>query len=490
MLKRTLLFLGALLLLAGSPARADVGIVLNEALGSGGDKLSSTGHSAVYFSRICPETPIKLRLCHDGEQGSVLSNYTGLGESEPFEWNVAPLDVFLYGVNDPQRWPLVASPKIKALLEERYRKQYLAALCTGEHCATSEKADWRYMVGAGLDRSLYIFVVETTVEQDAEIIEKFNALPNENHFNFLTRNCANFTKGVISTYFPHSTHRDYLNDFGMTSPKALARTFTSYAKQHPDLKLHVLHFVQVPGSIKRSKEVRDGTEQLYRSPLFVAPLAVFAGYTLPAAVVSYTVTGRFNPEHESEARPNERQADLAAQVKDAKTSKDKPEVERLEAVQRADHDRVFGTDREWDAYRKQFQSLVDEAVESGILVDGKHLEKIFDQIDDAGTPYLDASRTLWVQMPDGDRMTRVGVTSSNMLAPGSDPRLAYRLLLARTDRVLRSPKHSRETMLAFKVDWTMLEAAQKRARLSLDHVKAAAAQHDPKARGVSAANHE
>jgi hypothetical protein len=474
MRKRTLLFLGALLLLAGAPARADVGIVLNEALGSGGDKFSSTGHSAVYFSRICPETPIKLRLCHEGEQGSVLSNYTGLGESEPFEWNVAPLDLFLYGVNDPQRWPLVASPKIKALLEERYRKQYLSALCTGEPCTTSEKADWRYMVGAGLDRSLYIFVVETTVAQDAEIIEKFNSLPNENHFNVITHNCANFTKEVISTYFPHSTHRDYLNDMGMTSPKALARTFTSYAKQHPEMKLHVLHFVQAPGSIKRSKEVRDGSELLYRSPFLIAPLAIFVGYALPAAVVTYTVTGRFNPEHESEARPNEHQADLAAQLKEAKESKDKPEVERLQAVQRADHDRMFGTDQEWNDYRKQFQSLVDEAVESGIVADGKHLENIFDQIDDAGTPYMDATHTLWVEMQDGERKARVGITSSNIMAPGSDPQLAYRLLLARTDRALKDPKHSRESMLAFKVDWTMLEAARKRARVSLDNAKAAA----------------
>jgi len=481
MRKRFYYFLVLFLLLGATRARADVGVVLNEALGSGGDKISSTGHSAIYFSRICPQTPVKLRLCREGENGSILSNYTGFGESEPFEWNVAPVDVFLYGVNDPQRWPLVGSAKIKALLEERYRRQYLSAFCNRAPCTTSDKADWRYMVGSGLDRNLYIFIVETTVEQDKETIEKFNSLPNENHFNAISRNCANFAHGVIEAYFPHATHRDVLNDFGMTSPKALARSFTKYAKQHPELKLRVLHFAQVPGSLKRSREVRDGTEQLYHSPFFIVPLAVFGEYALPAAVVSYTVTGRFNPEHEWEARPSERQADLAAQARTAKTGNDKAEFARLQAEQREEHDRVIGTDREWEEYRKQFEAMVNEAVESGIVASGKHLDEVFEQIDSTGLPYMDATQATWVRMQDGDRVARVGITSSNLLAAGSDPQLAYRLLLARTGRMLHNPKHSRETMIAFKTDWVMLEAARKRAKASVSRSKPAAARAEPAA---------
>jgi hypothetical protein len=34
----------------------------------------------VCLSRVCAETPVKLRLCRAGEQGSVISNYTSLGE--------------------------------------------------------------------------------------------------------------------------------------------------------------------------------------------------------------------------------------------------------------------------------------------------------------------------------------------------------------------------------------------------------------------------
>src|SRR5215469_14879554 len=70
-----------------SRAKADVGVVLNESLDESIDRISETGHSAVYFSRICPESPIKLRLCGPGEQGSVISNYINIGEDHAYEWN-------------------------------------------------------------------------------------------------------------------------------------------------------------------------------------------------------------------------------------------------------------------------------------------------------------------------------------------------------------------------------------------------------------------
>jgi hypothetical protein len=115
------------------------------------------------------------------------------------------------------------------------------------------------MVGAGLSRSMYIFVVHTTVQQDLQLIAKFNALPNESQFNGATHNCADFTKSIVDTYFPHSAHRDPLNDFGVTSPKAAARTFAHYARKHPELQLGVLHIAQLPDTIKRSTEAHADT---------------------------------------------------------------------------------------------------------------------------------------------------------------------------------------------------------------------------------------
>ena len=73
---------------------------------------------------------MKLRLCRPGEQGSVISNYTTLGEDQPFEWNIVPLSVFLYGVEDPDNRPMIGSRKIKHLLEERYREKFLGGFAT------------------------------------------------------------------------------------------------------------------------------------------------------------------------------------------------------------------------------------------------------------------------------------------------------------------------------------------------------------------------
>src|SRR5262249_50794323 len=133
----------------GAPrTKADVGVVLNESLDESVDRISQTGHIAVYFSRICAESPVKLRLCGPGENGSVMSNYINIGEDQSYEWNVVPLNIYLYGVENPHNRPIFGSNKIKHALEERYRDRYLTALCTSDSCRNSFKSEWREMVGA------------------------------------------------------------------------------------------------------------------------------------------------------------------------------------------------------------------------------------------------------------------------------------------------------------------------------------------------------
>jgi hypothetical protein len=195
----------------GSTARADVGVLLNESLDTSVARITGSGHSAIYFSRICADTPVKLRLCRSDEEGSVMSNYTTLGEDQPFEWNVVPLSMYLYGVEDSRNRPLFGTWNIKHALEERYRDKVLAAYCDSQSCRTSNKAEWREMVGATLERSMYVFIVSTTLEQDQAFIQKFNGLPNENHFNGVTNNCANFSRRVLDSFFPKSVKTDYIN---------------------------------------------------------------------------------------------------------------------------------------------------------------------------------------------------------------------------------------------------------------------------------------
>jgi hypothetical protein len=354
-----------------------VGVVLNESLNSSLDRITGTGHSAVYFSRICPDSPVKLRLCRPDEQGSVMSNYINIGEDEPFEWNIVPLNVYLYGVEDPRDRPLFGSFKIKHLLEEGSRAKYLTTFCQSTSCTTSYKAEWREMVAATMIRSIYIFVVDTTVEQDRELIAEFNSLPNKNHFNGVTWNCADFTRRVINTYFPHATNPDYINDFGMTSPKAIAHSFTKYALRHPEANFRVLHFAQMPGTVKRSSECRAGTEQLYHSKKFLIPMMLFADHELPAVAASYLLTGRFSPEHELEEYPTAAATEIEHQIQLGKAEKDKARAKQLNMAEELERARVVGTPEEWKEYREAFGSITEEAIRNEILPDRKEVRAYF-----------------------------------------------------------------------------------------------------------------
>jgi len=64
-----------------------------------------------------------------------------------------------------------------------------------------------------------------------------------------------------------------------------------------------------------------------------------------------------------------------------------------------------------------------------------------------------------MELSDEGDSSRLGLSASNIFSSSSDPELARRLVLARIERVLKSPKHSRETMLEFKSDWDLLRSA-------------------------------
>jgi hypothetical protein len=427
-------------------ASASVGVVLNESLDESMDRITGTGHTAVYFSNICADSPVKLRLCRPGELGSVMSTYINIGEDQPYEWNVVPLSIYLYGVEDPENRPIFGSAKIKRLLEERYRDNHLAKYCTTQACRTSNKSEWREMIGATLIRSVYIFAVDTTIEQDRQFIAEFNAIPNKNHFNGITRNCADFTRGVINSYFPHAVNRDYLNDFGMTSPKAVARTFTRYAVNHPDSNFRVLHFAQVPGTIKRSSEVRAGTEQLYHSKKFLVPMVLFANHELPVVVAWYFLTGRFNPERTFEKYP--------AVEADAQNTTP-PLVHQVAAGPR-ERLEVIGTSGEWKQSRKTFARFLHE---NKNVLDSADVKSFFKHLDRAGTPSVDRDGSVWVRLVENGEPLNVGVSENNLLAQRSNPTLACKVVMTRDSQLVKSPKHRRETMLEFQQDWITLEHA-------------------------------
>lgn len=459
-------FIGLVLsiLLWGSPrAAADVGLVLNDSLDTSVARITGAGHSAIYFSGICPETPIKMRLCRPDEHGSVVSNYTSLGEDQPFEWNIVPLDVYLYGVTNPENRPLFASAKIKNLLETEYREKVLSEYCASHSCQTSEKAEWREMVNATSERTIYIFIVKTTRQQDLDLIAQFNAAPNVNHFNGFSRNCADFSKHVINTYFPHATHRDVINDFGISTPKAIARTLAHYAHHHPELQYRVVHFAQLPGTLKRSSECRDATEQLYRSKKLAAPAALLAWQELPIAAGSYLLTGRFNPEREFERHASARETSTEDELKTAESDHDKIGTESLKEAEARERAVAVGTPKEWAAYREEFDSAVSEAVSNGLIPGRESLNHVFKDLNEKGNPFVDDRGRLWLEVEHDGETVKVGLSPSNVLARGSDRPLAYQMILAHVDDVLKSSPRRREAMPEFQQTWGLME--QVRAQL-------------------------
>ena len=451
-------------MLCGSPkAGADVGLVLNDSLDTSVARVTGAGHSAIYFSGICPETPIKMRLCRPGEHGSVVSNYTSLGEDQPFEWNIVPLDMYLYGVANPENRPLFASGKIKNLLETEYREKMLRDYCASHSCQTSEKAEWREMVSATSERTIYIFIVKTTRQQDLDLIAQFNAAPNVNHFNGFSRNCADFSKHIINTYFPHATHRDFINDFGITSPKAVARTLARYAHHHPELQYRVVHFAQSPGTLKHSSECRSGTEQLYRSKKLLVPMAFFAWHALPAVAGSYLLTGRFNPQHEFEQHASVRETSTEDELKTAESDDDKIAEAKLKVANAQERAREAGTPKEWAAYREEFNSIVSEAVRDDLIPGRDSLDHVFKELNARGKPFVDERGGLWLQVEHGGETVKIGLSPSNVLARGSDRPLAYQMILAHVDDELKSSHRRREEIPEFQQTWGLLQ--QVRAQL-------------------------
>ena len=101
-------------------ARADIGLLLNAKANAHPlpltAEITGEGHSAVYLSRICPASPVTLRMCGPDEPGAVIQNYEDYMEDQPYEWNIVPLGLYLYGVEDLRDRPLFGSPELRSVL--------------------------------------------------------------------------------------------------------------------------------------------------------------------------------------------------------------------------------------------------------------------------------------------------------------------------------------------------------------------------------------
>jgi hypothetical protein len=459
----------ALLIVTGClPARADIGLMLNAKPNGhveiGFAEITGEGHSAVYLSRVCPESPVKLRLCNPGELGSIIQNYVDYKEDLPYQWNIVPLSVYLYGVDDVRQKPLFASPEVRTVLQDRYRRLHMQDVCTTQECITDPEANWRDAIAAAFVREIYMFEVRTSVEQDEQFIREFNARANVNHYSGFTRNCADFAKLVVNTYFPHSAHRDPINDFGMTGPKAIARSFAHYAEHHPELELRVVRIDQVPGTYKRSSDCHEGTEQTFRAKKWLVPMIAVEAQAVPVLAASYLLTGRFDPNHELRNHPSSEAALLHQQMAEAREAKDHARPKELKRQLKAEQQRQLGSDEQWQQYRERFQEILRTAVADGVLTHERQVSSAFRDLQARGRMYLDDRQQPWLEINEEGRVRRVGLSADNILDPGSDHELAMKLLLARTSALLSANSKHRELWPDFQNDWALLQTAEARAR--------------------------
>jgi hypothetical protein len=267
-------------------ARAQAALLVEEPYGFFG-ALNPTGHNALYFSRICADTPVKLRRCRTGEMGVVLSRYEGI---DGYDWLAIPVLPYLYSVENAQDVPDRVDPRTVTRLRKHYREAHLLSL-GNVPSGNLYHGGWTQLVGAAYERRIYAFRFETTEEQDDALIARMNGVPNISHFDLIFNNCSDFARKVLNTYFPGAFPRSFFPDAGMTTPKQIALHLVRFARKNPGTGLTVFEIPQVPGYRRHSRANKNVAESL-ATTAYALPIALTNPYIAFGLAVDYAARGR------------------------------------------------------------------------------------------------------------------------------------------------------------------------------------------------------
>jgi hypothetical protein len=288
------LFLAILFVSASlGAAYANAALLLEEPHGAD-SKFFPIGHAAVYLSNICADSPAYLRRCQPGEGGVVISRYPK--NVADYDWIAIPLLPYLYAVEKIEDIPRSVDRRTVAELRDRYRRAHLMALVPDEANGNAPNGEWTELVGVAYVRTIYGFEIETTPEQDAAFIDRWNRREAPNHFHDVYSNCADFAGSVMNFFEPHAVHRNFLSDFGIMTPKQAAKSLAHHARRHPALEFSEFQIPQVPGSIPRSTAVDGLAEGVLKSKKYLLPLALLHPAVAGGIAVAYFAEGRFNPK--------------------------------------------------------------------------------------------------------------------------------------------------------------------------------------------------
>ena len=274
---------------------ASVTVLLEEPYGYDG-AFGGVGHAAVYLTRVCAASHFSLRRCDQGEHGVVISRYDRIGGHD---WIAIPLIPYLYAVTKPEDIPAYADDDIVASLRDHYRHQHLQGIAADDPSGQAPGGNWVQLVGSSYNRTTFTYELETTEQQDDKLIGWLNGRPNRPVYRVVTRNCADFVRDIVNFYYPKAVSRGIVADFGMTTPKRVARSISKYSRRHSDLEFVSRVIPQVPGSIRRSKPVHGMAESVFKAKKYVLALAFFQPYVAGGFAAAYLVDGRFKTDRKA-----------------------------------------------------------------------------------------------------------------------------------------------------------------------------------------------
>jgi hypothetical protein len=402
---------------------------------------AGTGHTAVYLSRVCADSPTVLRRCQPGETGVVLSRYNGIAGRD---WIAVPLIPYLYAVSSPEHIPLIADTKLVSFL----RHQYL----TKNLLATTGERDTYQLVGSAYDRTTYAYHIVTRPEQDDDLIRILNSSPNRESYDLLRRNCADFVKQLINFYYPKAVHRAIIADFGVMTPKQAAKSLVHSANRHPEMKLTTFIIPQVPG-LKRSKPVHGVIESLLAKK-YVAPFVLYHPILVATVETAYWAGWRFNPANRALVfDPNSMNPARQAE---------KPDIGDIGNINIKDQ-QFPGLDAALTpAQRRSYERSVARlrrTTADSLPNWRKFQSEAEPQVDPSGRPFL--------QLETAGSVVQVGVCRDNALSLPAPQEVVQQLLFSRLEEELKSGKPTRTSLQQVETDFHLLEQAVEAREASL-----------------------
>ena len=298
-----------------TPANASITVFAGEPFGNFGTMMPF-GHVSIYLDRVCADGPLKLRMCHPGEPAGVaIARYDRIGGND---WIATPILQFLYAVDRPEDVLPYATPGAVWDLRQAYRRRYLAGLVPDGEEKRKATEEWWESAGVAYNRRLWGYRLDTTPEQDAQIVALMNLRGNHHRYHLIGSNCANFGADLVNLFFPQAvSHPDRISDLGYMTPKQVMRSVVRYAAIHPGLNLEILEVPQVPGSLRRSRPVRGAAEGLLKTKRYLFTLLVIQPEAPLALSLMYLHDGRWQagkgaepvtPAAFAQTRPDPQQA--------------------------------------------------------------------------------------------------------------------------------------------------------------------------------------